>query len=253
MIEARFAANGAFLKALVDSVQDIVKEANFDFSHNGLSMQAMDSSHVCLLSIELPQTAFSHFRCDHPTTIGMSLTALAKLLKCCGNDDIVTLQQSNDDVLTFMFESPDGNRVSDFELKLMNIDSEMLQVPDTEFPAEVQMSSSLLTKICKDLKELDDVLTISTDSKSGVTFSVDGAVSKGRVVLRSGTEDITIRSEGTVTAKYSLRYLNMFTRASVLSSSVSFKMSADLPLVVKYEVVHGGQVQFFLAPKMADE
>jgi hypothetical protein len=37
----------------------------------------------------------------------MSLANLAKVLKCAGNDDIVTLKANDDgDTVTFMFESP---------------------------------------------------------------------------------------------------------------------------------------------------
>jgi hypothetical protein len=38
---------------------------------------------------------------------GMSLGNLAKILKCAGNDDIVTMKAADDgDTVTFMFESP---------------------------------------------------------------------------------------------------------------------------------------------------
>jgi len=38
---------------------------------------------------------------------GMSLANLAKVLKCAGGDDIVTLKANDDgDTVTFMFESP---------------------------------------------------------------------------------------------------------------------------------------------------
>lgn len=257
MIEVRFAAPGGTLKALVEVMQEIVKEANMDFTPNGLSMQAMDSSHVCLLALHMPASSFTLFRCDDgDTTLGVSLHVLHKLLKSCSNEDIVTLHHSKEDVLTLFFESPDGTRISNFEMKLMNIDSEMLQVPDTHFPVEVSMSSVLFAKICKDLKELDDVLTISVNPKSGVSFEVDGSISKGCVCIRSGTDTATtIRVDSTscVRAVYSLRYLNMFARAASLTQTVSFKMSSELPLVTTYEMENMGNVAFFLAPKLSTD
>lgn len=45
-----------------------------------------------------------HCRC---CPAGMSLGNLAKILKCAGNDDIVTMKAADDgDTVTFMFESP---------------------------------------------------------------------------------------------------------------------------------------------------
>ena len=42
------------------------------------------------------------------------------------------------DVVTFMFESKNADRISDFELKLMDIDSEQLGIPDSEYGATVR-------------------------------------------------------------------------------------------------------------------
>jgi hypothetical protein len=47
-------------------------------------MQSMDSSHVCLVSFDLRDSGFSHFRCDMPLTLGINLENLAKILKCAG-------------------------------------------------------------------------------------------------------------------------------------------------------------------------
>lgn len=42
-----------------------------------------------------------------PRSLGLSLNNLAKILKCAGNDDIVTMKAADDgDTVTLMFESP---------------------------------------------------------------------------------------------------------------------------------------------------
>jgi len=62
------------------------------------------------------------------------------VLKCCNNDDIVTLKSDETaDAMTFMFENQQADRISDFELKLMDIDSEHLGIPDTDYKCTVQV------------------------------------------------------------------------------------------------------------------
>lgn len=69
--------------------------------------QAMDASHVSLCSLKLRAEGFDHFRCDRNLSLGLNLTSLSKILKCAGNDDIVTLKAEDEpDTLTLMFESP---------------------------------------------------------------------------------------------------------------------------------------------------
>ena len=53
------------------------------------------------------------------------------------------------DTVTFMFESQGQERISDFELKLMDIDSEQLGIPDTEYAATVKMPANEFARICK--------------------------------------------------------------------------------------------------------
>jgi hypothetical protein len=46
--------------------------------------------------------------------------------------------------------------VSDFELKLMDIDSEHLGIPDTEYCATVTMPAGEYARICRDLSSIGD-------------------------------------------------------------------------------------------------
>ena len=50
----------------------------------------------------------------------------------------------------------DEDRVSDFEVKLMDIDSEHLGIPDTDYAATIQMPSSEYQRICRDLSSIGD-------------------------------------------------------------------------------------------------
>lgn len=51
-------------------------------------------------------------------------------MKCAGGDDVLTMKaQDNADTVTFMLESPNQEKVSDYEMKLMNLDQEHLGIP----------------------------------------------------------------------------------------------------------------------------
>lgn len=95
----------------------------------------MDNSHVSLVSLNLRAEGFENYRCDRNMSMGMNLASLAKIMKCSNNDDIVTIKaQDSADVVTFVFESKNGERVSDFDMKLMNLDQEHLGIPVSFFP-----------------------------------------------------------------------------------------------------------------------
>jgi proliferating cell nuclear antigen len=106
MFEARL-IQASLLKKILEAVKDLVTDANFDCSSSGIALQAMDSSHVSLVSLLLRADGFEHYRCDKSLALGINLNSFAKILKCSGNDDIVTLKaEDSADTITFMFESP---------------------------------------------------------------------------------------------------------------------------------------------------
>lgn len=106
MFELRL-VQGSLLKRLIDAIKDLVNDANFDCSSTGFSLQAMDSSHVALVSLLLRSEGFEHFRCDRTFSMGMSIANMAKMLRCASNDDIITIKADDGtDTVTFMFESP---------------------------------------------------------------------------------------------------------------------------------------------------
>ena len=77
MFEARL-IQGSLLKKVLESIKDLVTDANFDCSNNGFALQAMDSSHVSLVALLLRSDGFEHYRCDRNMTMGMNLSNMVR-------------------------------------------------------------------------------------------------------------------------------------------------------------------------------
>jgi len=249
----------SFLKKLLDAVKDLVTDANFDCSEEGITLQAMDSSHVALVSLSLTADLFENdFACPKHLLLGVKMESMSKILKCAANDDSVTLRNSeeNPDVLIFTFEGK--NKTSDFELKLLDIQSEPLTIPTMDYSVTVSMPSAEFQKICKDLSVLGDTVIISA-TKDGIKFSTSGDIAKGNVLVKSsldmdeGKDRTTIRLEEPVEMTFALRYLNLFSKATGLSETVNLNMSKEVPLVIEYSIDGGrGYLRYYLAPKIED-
>jgi proliferating cell nuclear antigen len=124
----------------------------------------MDNSHVSLVSVNLRADGFDKYRCDRTLSMGMNLSSMSKMLKyvtvhrmncshvarCAANDDIMTVKaQDQADTVTFMFESPNQEKVSDYEMKLMNLDQEHLGIPDTDYSAVIKMPSAEFQRVVR--------------------------------------------------------------------------------------------------------
>mmetsp|Transcript_13624 Transcript_13624/g.24279 ORF Transcript_13624/g.24279 Transcript_13624/m.24279 type:complete len:260 (-) Transcript_13624:491-1270(-) len=257
MLEGRL-VQASLLKKVVEAMKDLVNEATFDFSETGLELQAMDSSHVSLCYLKLYSQAFDEYRCDQSKSLGISLNNLAKILKCAGNEDTLTLKAKEDsDVISLMFENKEQDRIMDFDMKLMDLDQEQLSIPNTEYKCTVTIDSNEFKRIITDLSMLGDTCVISC-KKEGVRFSVDGDIGKANITLKPGksaddNDKTTITVDEPVELRFALRYLNYFTKATPLSSLVKLSLSDEIPLLVEYQIDEAGTVQYYLAPKIEDD
>ena len=160
----------------------------------------------------------------------------------------------------------DQTRLSNFNLKLIDIDAEHLGIPDTEYKTTIRMPSAEFQRIVRELQTIGDTVNISA-SKEGVKFAVQGDTGSGTIVCKQSTasddkqdEGVQIKMEEEVSLTFALRYLNSFAKATPLSSMVTLKMSPDVPLVVEYAIQTSddapkdmGHIRFYLAPKIEED
>src|SRR5262245_55623000 len=71
-------------------------------------------------------------------------------------------------------------------MKLMDIDADTLQIPDTDYNARVTMSSAEFSRIVRDLSLLEHA---DRDWKEGVRFASDGEAANGNVLLKETEAD----------------------------------------------------------------
>lgn len=262
MFEARL-IQGQQLRKILDAVKDLVNEAGWECNPNGMSLQAMDTSHVSLVAAQLRAEAFDKYRCDKPINLGMSLANLSKFLKCAGNDDIITLKATDDcDKISLLFEDKNNTETSEYELKLINIDSDYLGIPDQEYPVEIEMPSAKFQRICRDLMQIGEAVTISV-VKENVRFQINGDLGSGSVQLSQISnadkpdDDVKIKMLEPICLSFALKYLNNFSKATPLSGRVKLCLRSDAPLVVSYSINNDeseevGYIRFYLAPKIED-
>ncbi|KAG4440456.1 DNA polymerase delta processivity factor [Cadophora sp. M221] len=258
VLEARL-EQADLLKKIVDAIKDLVQDCNFDCNDSGVALQAMDNSHVALVSMMLKAESFSPYRCDRNVALGLNLTSLTKVLRAAQNEDILTIKAEDaPDVLNLVFESSESDRLSEYDLKLMDIDQEHLGIPDTEYAATISMPSSEFSRICRDLMALSESVSIEA-SKDGVKFSCSGDIGNGAVTLRSHSNvekpDMNVEIELTepVSLTFSLKYLVNFCKAAGLSKTVKLCLSNEVPLLVEYALAGSSYLRFYLAPKIGDE
>ena len=71
MFEARL-PEASIMKKLLDAITSVIDDGLLEVSGKGLSLQAMDSSHVALVSMCMKADAFEPFICDRNLSLGIA-------------------------------------------------------------------------------------------------------------------------------------------------------------------------------------
>lgn len=259
MFEAKL-ANASLLKKIVESIKDLVTDAPFDCSESAMCLQAMDSSHVALVSLKMEVGLFETYRCDRTINLGISLNNMLKALRCANNDDtcMIKYEENEGDSITFCFADPKKDKTQEVTVKMMDIDSEHLGIPDQDYSVVCEMPSHEFQKTCKDLSMFSDSINI-TATKAGITFSGKGETGQSVVQFQSSgnaddeKEAVSVDVKDPVNVNFSIKYMNQFTKASSLSDRVRISLCNDVPVVIEYPIEENGYLRFYLAPKIDDD
>merc|ERR1719266_786780 len=130
---------------------------------------------------------FDPWRCDRSCQLGIHLEHMMKLLKCMASKDSVEMRYKEDgEDVDFVFKSQNEERVSHFSIKLMELDTEHLGIPETDYKTTVKMPSADFMRICRDLASFGDTLTIQV-TKEEISFAATGEMGSGTMSLRNCT------------------------------------------------------------------
>jgi len=165
---------------------------------------------------------------------------------------------SPSDTVCFVIESRNQHKVSEYNIRQLDLDAEHLDIPETDYDCVIRLPSAEFQRICRDLSQIGESVIVDC-AKEGVSFAAQGDLGTGNVKLAQTAaaarrEDaVTIELKEKTTLTFALRYLNLFTKATPLSAQVKLSMSEDVPLVVEYSIGESGFIRYYLAPKIQDE
>ncbi|QPG75607.1 hypothetical protein FOA43_002964 [Brettanomyces nanus] len=258
MLEGKF-EQASTMKKVIEAIKDSVKLCNFNCSQSdGITVQAIDDSRVLLIALKLDPSCFQEFRCDKDSVLGLDLESLGVILKQGSSNDIMTLiAEDNPDVLLLVFEDHEKDRISEFSLKLIDIDSDVLTIDDMDHDCSISMPSADFAKVVRDMRTLSESLQILV-TKDSIKFKADGSIGTGSVILKAHTDlddtkkSVRIDMNKPVNLSFGAKYLNDIVKASSLADTVNIKLTDKAPALIEYKL-QGGYLRYYLAPKFEDE
>ena len=176
-------SEGYIFKRIIESIKDLVDDVNIDLTPTGMSLQAIDHSHVALVSLKLSTDGFESYTCHKPMTIGLNLPNLYKIMKLGDNDDSLTLKVEDEpSFLTILYENQKRGKSAEFNLSLISFDNDNLNISDNNSTSGFIMSSNEFYKLMKELYQISESVTIEASDEL-IKFSVKGNWGSGCVKI----------------------------------------------------------------------
>jgi proliferating cell nuclear antigen len=235
-------------KAVTSAISTLVEEATFEATSESISFRGMDPSHVALIDILWPNSAFDKFECDSDIKFGVRVDEFSKLIKRADKDNGIEISITEDNML--MVKITDGYK-KQYKMRLIESTAGSTPLPKISFNTKIVLTAAAFDKILSDIQVVSDYITIeSSAGKAG--FSGRGDSGEATVTLEAGSEgldEINVKDESKAT--YSLEYLTSIVKAIGSSAgSVVCEYSTKMPLRLEFKVSNVGRIHFYLAPRV---
>ena len=233
-------------KAIISAISTLVEEATFEATVEGVSFRGMDPSHVALIDISWPNSAFQKYSCDGDIKFGVRIDEFSKLIKRAEKSDGVEINISDDSMLHVSI-----GKNKKYKMRLIESSASDTPLPKISYDSKITLSSSRLDKILGDIDVVSDYLSIKTTQKN-VEFSGKGDAGEATINLEKDmedVEDISVSQESSGT--YSLEYLDPIVKAvGGTADSIICEFSSEKPLRIEFKVTNIGRIHFYLAPRV---
>ena len=233
-------------KAIISAISTLVEEATFEATVEGISFRGMDPSHVALIDISWPNSAFEKYSCDSDVKFGVRIDEFSKLIKRAEKKDSIEINISEDNMLHVSI-----GKNKKYKMRLIESSASETPLPKIPYDSKISLSSSIFDKILGDIEVVSDYLSVKATSNT-VEFSGKGDTGEAFEKFEKGMqelEEISVSQESTGT--YSLEYLNPIVKAiGGTSGSINLEFSSSKPLRIEFKVANIGRIHFYLAPRV---
>ena len=236
------------LKSVFEVLKDIINDVNVYFDAQGVHILTLDTARVTLVHMTLGAENFEEYDCPTTITAGLNMTNMYKLLKTISGADTLTIDVTDRDYMDIQIENLTKKSLTNFKLKLLDINEDMLDLPDVNMDVITTMPAVDLQRISRDMGNLASEIDIWRYADK-LDVSCRGDFANQQTVIEFPENIGHDRTGGT----FSLKYINLFTKATNMCSSVQLMQasaSTDMPIVFRYTIANLGDLKFYLAPKI---
>lgn len=243
------------VKGMFEAVSAIISETLLKVDPDkGITLTAMDLSHICLVSLSLVKEDLDEFEADQKYELGINLEDLVKIIKRSGaNDEISFIHDPKDKKLIIEMKPESAKKARKFTISLIDIEGEEINLESLEameFDNKVRMGLKNLDEAIKDAEIFAEVLQVQ--AKDNLIFSTTGNIGDMEYVLEKEeleTSEFTAESTGI----FAISFLKNILKVSAIAGKVEMELKSEAPLKMVFDILNSSRIMYFLAPRVEED
>ena len=244
---------------LFQHLKQFTEYVNVIFSEEEMFIQSMDNGRVLVFEIHLPKQWFDVYEIGYGSiTLGISTSLFFKVLNVRDKTQELTLETDDSSSLMIKLSNSTVKTIFDkqFELPMIDIDYELMDIPEKEHQAEFTLESATFATLVNQLKIFGDSVTI-TCTEEKIHLSSDSQ-ELGKMMTNIPIDDLqefAIDEGETLNLNFSLKYIHDICLYQKINKHITLGVSRDFPMKVTYNLasdMENATFCFYIAPRMED-
>ena len=254
--------NGTLFKNIFKILNEFVTHVTLRFTDKGIKLDCTDISCIIFISLFLSYRDILEIDIDDidinsdnieerdDISVDIDISLINKLLTNNVKANVlinIKYDLNDSDKITFTFhEEDDEDYYREFNIKLINIEGELLQCPEVDYPCKVTM----------DAIEFKSIFTSSLDSEQ-IEFMIRDE--QLLFIINNDMYDTKIRSKyldmkcnEDVKLSFAFKELMKMSKTSTITDTVIINLSNEYPLLLEYKF-ENSYINYYLAPKICDD
>ena len=241
--------------SIFQHIKLFTEHINLTFEKERLYMQSMDSGNITIVELNLPNTWFDKYNIKSNIILGINASIFHKVLSIRekGQQIRLLVDKKRNDKLTVEFTGSTNESFNkSFELPLMDIESDLLAIPEFSTDVTINFDSSKFASMINQMSIFNDTIDFHCSQKGIVCKSCGNE--NGKMEVSIGNEFIETSIKQEMKLGFALHKLHDICMYSKLSKKVTILLTENFPIKFIYTIGDSeGKMMFYLAPKIDED
>jgi|SaaInlV_200m_DNA_6_1039755.scaffolds.fasta_scaffold29887_1 DNA polymerase III sliding clamp (beta) subunit (PCNA family) len=265
-----------YFSVIFQNTKDFSDHTVMYFDENGLFMQGMNNSHVCLYELNIPKEWFHEYNytsSSEKLLLGINNETIYKIINTKQEKHTIYFKyKQDDDHMDIIFKKNTNDKETNdketngkkqketktlildkfYQIKLIDLEENLLEIPETEYNVDILIPTKSFADIIQELTIFHtDLKIVCTEEKINLIANGNNANMTANIDIDDLSE-YAIEEDYEYKQHYSLEFVKLMTQFSKLSNEIFIGLSDSTPMKVEYKFQEG-VISLYLAPKIEDD